>query len=215
MRLLELFSGTGSIGRAFDEIGWEVTSLDMDPESGADIIANLMDWDYHMYPPGYFDGIWGSPPCTHYSRARTRAKTPRDLEGSDALVQRLKDVIEYFQPTVWAFENPATGLLPGRAVVQSIPFKDISYCMYGFPYQKHTRIWTNSTVWRPKPRCYKSVTPCEMMVDGRHPMSAQRAPAKRDGVRVAGDKCSLRQLYSMPRELCDELAKAFDLEVSA
>ena len=146
MRLLELFSGTGSIGRAFEEVGWEVTSLDLDPKSGASIIANFMDWDFIVYPRGYFDGIWASPPCTHYSRARTRAKTPRDLEGSDALVQRVKDVIDYFKPTVWAFENPATELLPKRNVVQGLPYHDISYCMYGFPYRKQNRIWTNSEV---------------------------------------------------------------------
>ena len=105
MRLLELFSGTGSIGKAFEEEGWEVISLDIDPKSGACIIANFMDWEYSMYPKGYFDAIWASPPCTHYSIARTTASTPRDLEGSDNLVQRVLDVIEFFQIKIWAFET--------------------------------------------------------------------------------------------------------------
>ena len=39
-RLLELFSGTGSMGRAY--LGWEVTSLDLNPYVAADITCNLM-----------------------------------------------------------------------------------------------------------------------------------------------------------------------------
>ena len=30
-RLLELFSGTGSVGRAFATLGWGVVSIDLDP----------------------------------------------------------------------------------------------------------------------------------------------------------------------------------------
>jgi hypothetical protein len=210
MRLLELFSGTGSIGRAFEQ--WEVVSLDMDPTSGACIITDFMAWDFSMYPQGYFDAIWASPPCTHYSRARTNAKTPRDLEGSDNLVQRVLDVIEYFQPKVWAFENPASGLLPQRQVVRGLPYHVISYCKYGYPYQKHTAIWTNSQVWKPRAKCCKA-NPCESLQGGRHIMSAQRGTGLKDGVRDRADKCSLQQLYSMPPELCKELAEAFTEEV--
>ena len=129
------------------------------------------------------------------------------------MVQRVKDVIAYFQPIVWAFENPATGLLPKRDVVRGLPFKDISYCMYGYPYRKYTRIWTNSQVWKPRPKCSKQ-NPCGCMKDGRHTMSSQRGPGMRDGVRDPTDVCSLKQLYSMPPQLCKELAEAFSQEVS-
>ncbi len=37
MKLLELFSGSGSMGKAFAEKGWEVTSLDLDPKTEATI----------------------------------------------------------------------------------------------------------------------------------------------------------------------------------
>ena len=212
MRLLELFSGTGSIGRAFEEEGWEVISLDIDDKSGPCITANIMEWDYYTYPRGYFDGLWASPPCTHYSVARTTAKTPRDLIGSDAIIQRVKDIIAYFQPKVWAMENPASGLLPKREVVWGLPYFDISYCKYGYPYRKYTRIWTNSEAWKPRPKCCRD-NPCEGMMGGRHMLTAQRAPCIRNGVRDPTDTCSLQQLYSMPPDLCHELAKAFSHEV--
>ena len=68
MKLLELFSGSGSVGNVATKYGYSVTSLDL---KNADINCNILDWDYRMYPSGYFDFIWGSPPCTEYSRAKT------------------------------------------------------------------------------------------------------------------------------------------------
>ena len=91
-----MFSGTGSIGSVFASRGWDVTSLDILP--GATITSDILDWNYKIYPPSHFDFIWASPPCTHYSMARTTAKTPRDFEGADAIVQRTLDIIEYFRP---------------------------------------------------------------------------------------------------------------------
>ena len=208
MRLLELFSGTQSIGRAFRDNGWNVLSLDIDPKAGADITADILTWDYTIYPEGHFDAIWSSPVCAHFSIARTRAKTPRDLVWADSLVAKTIEIINYFKPTVWAWENPLSGLLKDREVVRGFPFKDVTYCKYGFPYRKATRIWTNSVNFIPRPMCCKT-TPCESIKDGRHIQTAQRGPG---GGRGSQDCCSLAQLYSMPPQLCQELAKAWTEE---
>ena len=200
MRLLELFSGTGSIGRAFPD--FEVTSLDL--VGSPTIKANILDWDYESLPPGSFEVIWASPPCTHYSRARTTSSTPRDLLGSDALVQKTLDIIAYFRPQVWAIENPQTGLLKDRAVVAGLPFKDVTYCRYGGPgYKKATRVWTNlGDHWSPRPMCSRH-DPCENVTEGRHPVSAQRR-AGRPGDRMF----SQAELYAIPPALCEEIADA-------
>jgi site-specific DNA-cytosine methylase len=201
MRLLELFAGTGCIGKAFREAGWEVVSLDIDPKSGADIVSDILAWDYRSYDKGHFDAVWASPVCTMYSVARTTAKTPRDLLWADSLVRRTLEIIEYFEPIVWGFENPASGLLKHRDVVAGLHCKDVSYCMYGFKYRKYTRIWTNSEKWNPRPKC-STLTPCPIIKEGKRPQSAQRGTCRGKG---KGDVCTLSQLYSMPPKLCQEL----------
>ena len=69
MRILELFAGTGSVGKVAKELGHEVISLDRDME--ADIKTDILDWNYKTYEPKTFDLIWASPPCTEYSIAKT------------------------------------------------------------------------------------------------------------------------------------------------
>ena len=40
MNVLELFSGTGSVGKVCKEIGWNVVSLDLDQR--ADIVCDIL-----------------------------------------------------------------------------------------------------------------------------------------------------------------------------
>ena len=110
MRLLELFAGTGSVGKAFTKYNWDVLGLDI--TKGHAIKCDILQWDYTAYEPGYFDAVHASPPCTHYSIARTSAKT-------DALVMRTIEIIQYLRPTVWIIENPYAGLMKSRPVMCS------------------------------------------------------------------------------------------------
>ena len=68
MKVLELFCGTKSVGKVCDQLGWESISVDMEKKFNPTHLCNIMDFDYKKYPKDYFDIVWGSPPCTQYSR---------------------------------------------------------------------------------------------------------------------------------------------------
>ena len=91
MKLLELFSGTGSIGRAFEALGWEVTSLDLEGEPT--IKCDILDWDHTAFFVGALPGRLGVPVCCEFSKALTRR--PRRLEEGDRLVLRTLELIDY------------------------------------------------------------------------------------------------------------------------
>ena len=55
MRVLELFSGTESVGKVARALGYDVISLDL---IDATICCDIMEWDYKQYPKGYFDDIY-------------------------------------------------------------------------------------------------------------------------------------------------------------
>jgi len=194
MRLLELFSGTGSIGRAFEAQGWEVVSLDILP--GSAITCNILEWEYEKYPSDHFDFIWASPPCTQYSIARTTAKTPRDFEGADAIVRKALDIIEFFDPPLWLLENPQTGYLKTREIMRGLPWRDVTYCKYGFPYRKRTRLW-GCFPFEFRSTC-KQGEHCPHVVDGKHAARLQDFPR-------------LRDRYRIPPQLCDYIAFMSDL----
>ncbi|KAK3269400.1 hypothetical protein CYMTET_22156 [Cymbomonas tetramitiformis] len=107
VRILVLFSGTGSVEREFAKCfpSASVVTLDNDPRWQPNHLASMEDWDPTQYPPGFFDVIWASPPCTQYSQARTTGGPP-DLEGADKSVKCTLDAIEYLKPKHWFLENP-------------------------------------------------------------------------------------------------------------
>ena len=66
MILLELFSGTQSVGKVFKEKGWEVISLDIMKKFNPTINTDILIWEGYKELPE-IDMIWASPPCNSFS----------------------------------------------------------------------------------------------------------------------------------------------------
>ncbi|KIZ02691.1 hypothetical protein MNEG_5278 [Monoraphidium neglectum] len=175
LKVLELFSGTGSISHwaasqnaTQSAVRYEVTSLDIRGVGrfNPTHMTDILQFDYRAaWQPGAFDWVHASPPCTMYSRARTTGG-PRDLEGADRLVQRGLDIIDYLQPRLWTLENPQ-GLLMHRPLMQPLQpnMRVVDYCQYGSPWRKRTCIWTNAGGFEPL-RCNPRT--CASCKDGMH-----------------------------------------------
>ena len=195
--LLELFSGTGSIGRAFAAQGWDVISVDCDPRAHATIRCDISQFEVSRELCGRtVDCIWASPPCTKYSVARRSAETTaEDLEMSDILVKKTIDIARELGNPALYIENPWTGQLKNRGLLDFMQLHRVDYCKYEFPYRKRTAIWTN-TAWRPeRPLCKGDCA--------AYGVKGHKARAQQGG---PGPRFSQRELYRIPPGLCDEIA---------
>jgi len=179
VKVLELFSGTGSVGKCCKELGWDVVSVDL--LLPADHEVDIMDFDYKQYPKDEFDIIWASPPCTEYSNLQscwlgrkkkdgiiyTKEIMDKNMNEADKLVLKAFEIIDYFNIHYWFLENPETGKLKHRDIMKDKPFYNVSYCMYcDWGYEKRTRIWTNKKDWDNK-ICDKSGA-CGNMMNSHH-----------------------------------------------
>ena len=97
MKLFQLFSGTGSVGRVAREFGFSVISLDL---KNANINEDILQWDYKQFGMRKIDIIWASPPCTEYSRAKT--KGVRNIDYANSIVRNTIEIINYFQPRIFS-----------------------------------------------------------------------------------------------------------------
>jgi len=193
IKVLELFSGTRSIGKCCDAIGW--TSVSVDLLLPANHKVDIMDFNYKQYPKDTFDIVWASPPCTEYSKAKSVGV--RDIEGSNKIVLKTLEIINYFNCKYWFLENPQTGKLKDQVFMKDIPFVDCDYCMYGLPYRKRTRIWTNKKI--ELKLCNKK---CGSFIDGKHIGSCGTGGKGKGHTKSYSNKSySKYEKYIIPEEL--------------
>ncbi len=115
-------------------------------KNGYDVILITEKIDVRTYiPPDNVYGIIANPPCTMFSLARTRAKTPRDLKQGMELVIACLNIIwncRYKNKLAfWMLENPMGYLRQflGKPILTYDPYE---YALTkADAYTKRTDVW--------------------------------------------------------------------------
>ena len=168
MKVLELFAGTRSIGKAFEDAGHEVYSVEWDKNfENIDLYADILTVTAQdiLDKFGYPDVIWASPDCTTFSIAAISHHRKKNIETGnldpvsdyakfcDKVDRHVLDLIADLKPKYWFIENPRGGM---RKMVwrQGLPRYTVTYCQYGDKRMKPTDIWTNHPDPKFKPPCH-------------------------------------------------------------
>ena len=167
MKVLELFAGTRSIGKAFEKRGHEVFSVEWDKSfENIDLYVDIatLTTEQILSQFGRPDVIWASPDCATFSVAAIshhRRKNPitgsldpvsEYAEFCDKVDKHVLSLIRELQPKYWFIENPRGGMRK-MEWMQGLPRYTVTYCQYGDTRMKPTDIWTNHPSPNFKPPC--------------------------------------------------------------
>ena len=171
MRILDLFSGTGSSTAWWWE-NHQVVRVEIEERFSnvpSTNIMNVLDIDEKWVGEhGPFDVVWASPPCTFFSMARQINEIsfawnpnrtwidPQPMnEGAELAVELVKhtlQIIEWANPKWYFIENPATGHLPRFKMMKQLMNHTVTYDRYGEDMLKPTQIM-GQFPWTWEPRC--------------------------------------------------------------
>ncbi|QYG30094.1 DNA cytosine methyltransferase [Mammaliicoccus sciuri] len=206
MKVLELFAGTRSIGKAFEARGHEVFSVEWDKKhENIDLyedISKLTAEDI-LEKFGRPDIIWASPDCTSYSVAGISHHREKDKETGnlipktdyakfcDSTNSHVIKLIQELNPKYYFIENPRGGMRK-MDFVQDLPRYTVTYCQDGDKRMKPTDIWTNHPDPKFKPAC-KNGAPC-------HVAAPRGSQTGTQGIKGSVDRSRI------PEELCNHVA---------
>lgn len=206
MKVLELFAGTRSIGRAFEAKGHEVFSVEWDKQfKDIDLYGDVLKVQYNeiLQRFGKPDIIWASPDCTTYSVAGISHHRRKDSHGNlkpiseyaeycDRVNQHMLCLILALSPKYWFIENPRGGLR-SMDFMNGLPRYTVTYCQYGDMRMKPTDIWTNHPNPQFKPPC-RNGDPC-------HVSAPRGARTGTQGIKGSIERSKI------PKELCEHIVR--------
>jgi len=207
VKVLELFAGSRSIGKAAEELGYKVFSSDINSFDNIDYVVDVLNFDINKLPFSP-DIIWASPPCTSYSIAAISHHRPKDKPlssfalKSDLMIKKVLQIISMFPDAKWYIENPR-GLLRKQDFMIGLPKTTVWYCRYGDTRAKPTDIWTNNLYsllnpngWQPRPECFNGNTKCH------HEAAPRGSRTGTQGLKGNYNRSKI------PHELCIEILKS-------
>lgn len=215
MKVLELFAGTRSIGKAFEKKGHKVFSVEWD-KNFEDIdlyedINNITTKDIIKLCNGIPDIIWASPDCTTYSIAAIshHRKKNNDTENLDSVSDYAKfcdrtnkhvlDLIQELKPKYYFIENPRGGLRK-MDFMKGLYRYTITYCQYGDTRMKPTDIWTNHPNPQFKPMCKNG--------DSCHEAAPRGSKTGTQGLKGSKERSVI------PKQLCEHIVNICEQYVS-
>ena len=207
MKVLELFAGTRSIGKAFEKRGHTVYSVEWNKNFEnislyADI-GTLTTDDIIKLCGGRPDVIWASPDCTTYSIAAISHHRREESDGHktpvseyakfcDKVNMHVLDLIRELNPKYYFIENPRGGMRKMR-FMKGLPRYTVTYCQYGDDRMKPTDIWTNHPNPKFKPMCKNG--------DSCHEAAPRGSKTGTQGRKGSKDRSVI------PALLCEHIAK--------
>lgn len=122
--MLDLCCGRKGASRAFEESGWEVTTVDIESKFNPSIVADVNN--LHLEHPGYYTVIWASPPCPEYSIMGMPLSWHPDRTDPDMRTfLNCYRIIRYLKPQYWIIEN-VRGAIPYFSLVLGAPTKIVN-----------------------------------------------------------------------------------------
>lgn len=203
MRVLELFAGTRSIGKAFERRGHKVYSIewnkDFDDINWYTDIGQIKADDI-IERFGHPDVIWASPDCTTFSIAAIshhRKQSIGTLEPvseyakfCDKVDRNVLKIIQDLQPCLYFIENPRGGMRK-MDFMRDLPRYTVTYCKYGDFRMKPTDIWTNHPEPKFLPMCHNG-DPC-------HVSAPRGSRTGTQGLKTSKDRSVI------PSKLCEHI----------
>jgi site-specific DNA-cytosine methylase len=220
LRVLELYSGTQSIGKEFRKKGHKVLSVELNPvftlppynyDQWTMSVADLKADEIISELGGAPDIVWASPLCTTHSIAAISTHRQQGEDGllypksdkakeHDLLLLKTLKLIQELKPKYWFIENPRGGMRKSPLMQGMMYRYTVTYCSYGDSSMKPTDIWTNHPNPEFKEMCFNGNTNCH------------HQPAPRGSKTGTQGKKGNLERSIIPKELCKHIVKLCEEE---